>query len=474
MEDLAAARANLIALAASWTPNALATQLLEAMTLAAYSGREDAFQDGEKASTFAASAVALTFREQIDYLRQKRATPTDWWLDVLRGDHDRSFVIAGATDTAMLEEFQAALTEHAASGGAVKDFAKDFDRIVEKYGWDYRGERDWRIRTIFETNMRTSFMAGRLKQMRDPGVVKLRPYWQYVHADSRIPVTPRKLHTDWNGLVLRWDDPWWDTHFPPNDWLCSCGVRSLSRGDMRRLGKDGPDEAPRDALIPMIDPATKELIMQPSGIGYGWDYMPGDRWDRGLVPSGLITEADMAANTAPGLVVVDSATPIADLLAQARPFNGIAMPEGLPPEDYVNAFLAPFGGSVGAPVLWEDAAGGKLLISDALFRGRNGEWKVTKRGRETYAGLLAEAIMDPDEIWLGLRSKPLDAHDGVLDVVMSRRFIRVDPSTGLLAVFEFGRQFWEATTGFAPQNRSKPDWNYLNKQRVGKLLWKRK
>ena len=53
--------------------------------------------------------------------------------------------MAGATDTAMLEEFQAALIDAAENGGRVEDFAKDFDRIVEKYGWQYRGERDWRI-----------------------------------------------------------------------------------------------------------------------------------------------------------------------------------------------------------------------------------------------------------------------------------------------------------------------------------------
>ena len=463
-------------LATTWTADALAAQLAEAMELAAYSGREAAFQDGETEVGFTTVPVTLTFLEQRDYLKQKRPTPTGWWLDVMRGNHDRAFVIAGATDVAMLEEFQSALTGYVENGGTTKDFAADFDRIVAKYGWDYRGERDWRIRTIFETNMRTSFMAGRLKQMRDPDVVKLRPFWQYLHADSRIPKTPRKLHTDWNGLVLRWDDPWWDTHFPPNDWLCSCGVRSLSRGDLRRLDKAGPDEAPRDALLPIIDPVTGQMTMKPAGIGYGWDYMPGDRWDRGITPLGKIAEGDPDfAQMAPSDPFdMDVAEPINDLLARARAFKASPMAEGLSPETYVASFLKPFGASIDQPVLWEDLAGGKLLISDQLFRARSGDWKVTKRGREVYAGLLAEAIMDPDEIWLGLRDKPLDAEPGQTNLVFARRYIRVDPATGLLAVFELGRQFWEAITGFAPQNRSKPDWNYLNKQRVGKLIWKRK
>lgn len=465
---------NMLVLAAKWTPDILARDLAEAMAVAAYEGREATFQDGDDALEFAATGVNLTFSQQVDYLRQKRATPTDWWLETLRGQHDRAFVIAGATDVAMLEEFQTALVGYAERGGTVEDFAADFDSLVEKYGWDYRGERDHRIRTIFETNMRTSFMAGRLKQMRDPDVVKLRPYWQYLHADSRIPATPRKLHTDWDGLVLLWDDPWWDTHFPPNDWLCSCGVQSLSRGDLRRLGKEGPDQAPKDAVMPVIDPATKELIMQPAGIGYGWDYMPGDRWDRGLVPPGAMADVDPTSRMMGTSVSVDAPEPIEQLISRARPFTAPLLDKGLDAETYARAFLAPFAANIDRPVLWQDAAGGQLLISDALFRDRSGTWKIEKRGREIYAGMLAEAIMDPDEIWLALKTKPrVDQPDQTYSV-LSRRYIRVDPTTGLLAVFDLGRTHWEATTGFAPQRRDKPDWTYLNNQRVGRLLWKRK
>jgi len=424
---------------------------------------------------FAVESVRLPFKEQIDFLRQKRLKPTKSWLDALRGDHDRAFVVAGVTDMAMLEEFQTAIVDAVENGRSVQDFARDFDRLVEKYGWNYRGERDWRIRTIFETNIRTSFMAGRLRQMRDPDVVRMRPYWQYLHGDSRTPLVPRPAHLKWHQLVLTWDDPWWDTHFPPNDWLCSCGVRTLSKRDLERLGKSGPDEAPKDALLPIIDKSTGQMIMQPQGIGFGWDYMPGDLWERGLVPSALIEEAGGLVHGSRHAVVIDQPSPLEDLVAAARPFSSAILPEGLSDEDYLRGFLQPFGADIGKAVLFEDRSGTRVPISDALFRQRDGTLKVGKRGRDQLTPLLAETIIDPDEIWIGVASKRDPVDPEIEELILDRRYIRVDRDTGLIVVFEIGRKWWEGITAYVTKDRKgNPSLALLDRRRGGKLIWKRK
>ena len=188
----------------------------------------------------------------------------------MRGQHDRALVVAGVTDQAMIEDFATAIIA-ATETCDRRAFATTFDSLVEKYGWSYNGGREWRIATIFETSIRTSYMAGRLKQMRDPDVVKLMPYWQYRHADTRVPKSPRLRHLAWDGLVLDWDDPWWDVHYPPNDWMCSCGVHALSRGDLKRLDKTGPDIAPAIVRRPYTHEASGETVMQPDGVGFGWD-----------------------------------------------------------------------------------------------------------------------------------------------------------------------------------------------------------
>ncbi len=480
--DFEDAARNLLEVAAVWTPDALAAQLSLAMDVAALEGREAVFRDADEAA-FATDAMRQEFREQIEFLTQKRDKPTRAWTDAMHGDHDRAFVVAGVTDMAMLDEFHTAVVQ-AAQTYDIKAFGAEFDRLVEKYGWSYNGGRNWRVRTIFETNIRTSYMAGRLRQMRDPDVVRMRPYWEYSHADTRIPLVPRIEHASWDGLVLRHDDPWWNTHFPPNDWRCSCGVHTLSEDDLRARGKDGPDTAPELKLSPFLHKTSGQTVMLPDGIGFGWDYMPGDKWERGLVPSGLIDEAGGLIHEGRHAVKIDTPEPMDELLAKAKPFSAeaIAAVDALKqmqdptPEDLIAPFLERFGAQVGEAVTFTDKAGVTMPISDALFRDRGGAWKIGKRFRGYLSPLLAEALLDPDEIWLGVAAKSDPVSGEETDFIVDRRYIRADPDTGLIIVFEMGRLWWEAVTAYQTTKKGggRPDLGLLDRRRGGKLLWKRK
>ncbi|MFN3313273.1 MAG: PBECR2 nuclease fold domain-containing protein [Hyphomonas sp.] len=472
-----AAAAGIVELAARWTPDALAALLDQALELAGLEGREAVFADADAAKGGLAFADAeftrQEFSEQIEFLRQKRTKPTRAWTDAMQGDHDRAFVVAGVTETAMLEEFQAAIIEGAETYDS-EAFAGEFDRLVEKYGWSYNGGREWRIRTIFETNIRTSYMAGRLKQMRDPDVVKLMPYWEYRHAETRVPMSPRPQHLAWDGMILMWDDPWWDTHFPPNDWLCSCGVQSLSRGQLRAMGKDGPDTAPQIVRRTYRHQATGDEVQLPEGIGYGWDYMPGDMWERGLVPSALIDEAGGLQTEGRHRVVIDEPSPLEEFVASARKFTAEPLPEGLDDEDYVRAFLKPFSADIGRAVLWQDQTGTRVPISVEFFRERDGTYKADKRGRGRFAAMMAEAMRDPDEIWLGVSEKKDPIVPDQKELFLDRRYIRADADTGLILVMQVGRRWWEPITAYHGQDRKgQPDLKPLHARRGGKLLWKR-
>ena len=87
---------------------------------------------------------------------------------------------------------------------------------------------------------------------------------------------PRDQHVRWDGLILHADDPWWNTHYPPNGWGCKCYVESLRPSDLRRASKTGkPDRAPPVRTRRWFDKRTGETHQVPEGIDPGWAYAPG-------------------------------------------------------------------------------------------------------------------------------------------------------------------------------------------------------
>lgn len=201
------------------------------------------------------------FDEQVAFFRGKLGNliPTERWTDVWKSAHDTGFMVAGAAKADLLADLAASVDQAISQGTGIDVFRKQFAEIVEKHGWSYRGEFNWRTRTIYRTNMTTSYAAGRLVQLKEGGF----PFWMYRHSDS--VARPRPLHVSWDKLTLPADDPWWQTHYPPNGWGCQCYVVGVSRKTAERLGGKITDP-PDDGTSP---------DGTPNGIDKGWDYQPG-------------------------------------------------------------------------------------------------------------------------------------------------------------------------------------------------------
>lgn len=213
------------------------------------------------------------FQAQIDYLLNKLALPTQTWTDIQGAVNDRAFIVAGASKADLLADLQQALVDSAANGGGLKAFQKDFKAIVAKHGWTgWTGEgtpegEAWRARIIYQTNMATSYAAGRYQQMTDPEVLKLHPYWRYLHSDGVLH--PRPMHLAWHGLTLPADHPFWQTHFPPNGWGCQCRITSVTRKEGEASAAAGLGDPPEG--WDQVDPKTGTDV----GIDKGFGYTPG-------------------------------------------------------------------------------------------------------------------------------------------------------------------------------------------------------
>jgi hypothetical protein len=209
------------------------------------------------------------FQEQIDFFLAKLNLPSDRWDDIKGAAHDRAFIVAGATKADLLNDLRLAV-EKSIRGASIGDFRKDFAAAVQKSGWSgWTGQgtkagEAWRTRVIYQTNMATSYAAGRWKQLNDPELLKVRPFWRYIHSDSVI--SPRPQHKAWgdSGLTLRYDHPFWQTHFPPNGWGCHCTVQAVR-------GPKAGDATEPPAGWDTLDPKTGA----PVGIDKGWAYAPG-------------------------------------------------------------------------------------------------------------------------------------------------------------------------------------------------------
>ncbi len=215
----------------------------------------------------------LPFDEAIAALASRGANlvPSSRWQDVWQEAHRQAFTVAGALRDDLLADLYRAVQRGLAEGTTLEQFRKDFDDIVMRAGWDYRGGRNWRTATIFNTNMRVSYAQGRYQQMTDPDILRERPYWIY---DAVNDNRTRPEHAAWDNLVLPADDPWWNTHYPPNGWGCRCSVRSARPEDVARLGLR-VGTAPDDGTYEYVDPGTGEVHSVPKGIDPGWAYNPG-------------------------------------------------------------------------------------------------------------------------------------------------------------------------------------------------------
>lgn len=211
----------------------------------------------------------LPFDEAIAYLRDKVDLGTQKWTDIWQEMHNRSFVVAGAMEEDLLADLHSAVNQAIADGTTIADFRKAFDETVQKNGWSYKGSRGWRTGIIFNTNLRVAYAKGHYDQMQ--AVKEDRPYWRYSAVlDGRT----RPLHRQWHNTILPADDPWWDTHYPPNGWGCRCTVVSVSSSEMAR-DKQTLSKRPDNGTYEWVNKDTGVIETVPNGIDAGWAYNPG-------------------------------------------------------------------------------------------------------------------------------------------------------------------------------------------------------
>ncbi len=395
----------------------------------------------------------VPFEEAAKYFRDKVRLPSKKWTDIKEGMHARAFVVAGATKDDLLKDLQAAIQSGIDNGTGLAVFRKQFDQIVAKHGWAYNGDRNWRSKVMFQTNLTTARAAGRWAQIQD--VKKTRPYLRYVAVlDNRT----RPDHRRWSGTVLPVDDPWWDTHYPPNGWNCRCTVQSLSKRALADFGYEVSASPPREDMVRRKDPFGDGYIALDRGIDPGFNY------NVGKAHVGLVQE------------IPDG---FAQSVAQWKPIEGGAY-KVLRPADYgSDAPLEPRQ----APVKLGEPVSGQAELVDAIERAIGGPRATltTPDGvgididasilgehvdyrRAPFVPLLPDLVENPQEIWL-----IFERNEQTGQVALRRRHITVyqtDQQRPMLMVLQAQRGTFEAWTFLLSRTAG-----YIERNRQGLRLW---
>lgn len=213
----------------------------------------------------------LQNKAAIAFFKRKIPGLTRAWDDWIAPVHSHSFTIAGGMSIDFLTDMQGAIAKALETGTGYREFLADFDHIVAKHGWSYKGSRGWRSRVIFNTNMRSARMAARWKMFQQNKDVA--PFLEYLHGNSKHP---RKEHLLWDHTVLPIDDSFWDTHYPKNGWGCTCDVVAHSAMSLKRKGKSvtpAPEIKRSDRIV-----NGKTYYNVPEGLDVGWDNNVGQAW----------------------------------------------------------------------------------------------------------------------------------------------------------------------------------------------------
>ncbi|PPA30457.1 phage head morphogenesis protein [Aeromonas jandaei] len=190
-------------------------------------------------------AYTLAPAEAIAYFESKGYVIGFNWHDVEAVAHAKSFTVAGVLKLDVLKDIRDGLQSALDNGDTYREFEQNLLPLLEQKGWigkglvadpktgELKGKQltPRRLKTIFDTNIQSSYNAGRyVQQMAN---VADRPYLERVAV---MDIHTRPTHAALNGFTAPADDPVWDYLYTPDGYGCRCRVRARSQSDVDKYG----------------------------------------------------------------------------------------------------------------------------------------------------------------------------------------------------------------------------------------------
>lgn len=199
-------------------------------------------------------------KEAINYLKAKGYNLTFSYKEMMHEAHHKAFTVAKVTRLDLLSDIKEEILKAQKEGSSYQSFKKSIKPTLIKKGWwgdvevinPKTGEfknifvGDKRLKTIFLTNMRVAYQVQKATKFYADDAVE---YLRYISVlDNRTRPAHKALH----GTILKKDDPFWKSHYPPNGWNCRCRVQAV----------------PKHKIVTPTDKRT----LPPKSVDADWDY----------------------------------------------------------------------------------------------------------------------------------------------------------------------------------------------------------
>ena len=183
-----------------------------------------------------------------DYIRGKAVADPKNFGNLPAQLKQRAFTVAGIEQMDVLRRMRdiiARLPEGTSWDEAKRDLAAEIAPFLAEDRPGKPGHQDnakaarARAEFLLRTHGFQAYAVSRHQQQME--VADVFPYWRYVTVgDARV----RASHAALDGKVLKADDPWWKTYYPPWDWGCRCIVEELDEEDAQKIGISTHNDMP--------------------------------------------------------------------------------------------------------------------------------------------------------------------------------------------------------------------------------------
>ena len=183
----------------------------------------------------------VKFIEAIAYaLSREVVLPDDYYDKMTPVQRQQAVSIAGLAQTEQIKHVMGLVNTELVDGGTFADFQK-----AVKQGDININLPQHRLDNIFRTNVQGAYGRGRWYQQQQNKAER-----PYLMRDGINDSRQRDSHRALDGIIRPIDDPFWDTHYPPDDYRCRCVARSLTKEQAEAKG------ITTDINLPDIDPQS--------------------------------------------------------------------------------------------------------------------------------------------------------------------------------------------------------------------------